>query len=945
MRFARSTLLERLGESGGRTGVVLLEAPHGFGKSWVARRIVAPGSPRAKGDVSGLDALGDGSAQALLIDDAHLLSAADVDRLALFIEDYGDGVQLVVAGRLLPGELLDAARLIDATIVDATGLSISAAEVVEAGSWFDLERAEHLTEAAQGSVRLLAAALDQIARDPALDAVALVQRLERADATGALEHLAPADVECLGLLARSPQVDRYVLDRLGGAGFAERIVAAGVPLRRGVTGGIELGTPVAYRTPVVDAASATRFAEALAGRGHAIEAATLLIDADAHDRAGELLASMPDSALDTTEPRSLLALLARLASLVERDAALLLLRALAYRRAGQQDRSGRDLDRAFALTPEHEGRLRRRLLVEQAHRLWTEGDAAGAEGAARGALRDIGPGEDTTLASAHVVLAEVSSSDETRDGLQRAADEYRTAIDAWEGCGELARARRCAFNLAVAVLVPLGRFDEALGQFQRLLAATDLSDAERTWITALEGFTLWNANRLDAAEGRFARVADIGQLRDDPRLIAMAAWGRAVVAARRDDVPAALRWFGVAENTALGPADDLLGVPFLCDITTYLGGLGELEVAGRYLAKARGRGALYPNAVALAEFVYNARLGRLGDVDAQLAATPPLDWWRVKLVAALALARRGDLAAARRWYDEAKRELIMLGYTNFAALGERRVDEELQALLVGAPVLAAMAAGSEGETAEAASGRRLAVIGGPMKLQGPEGLEAVPPGNPQRLLGVIAAYGGSASFDQLSEAIWPGEDIETSRTRLRNVLLRLRRGVGEVVVRTASGVRLAADVTCDLHDFERMAGDALASSRSDPDLAGHLASDAVELVNGPIFADFEYEEWAETARRQVEQQLLGMLDFLSVQSEDAGDLPLAQSYAERALRVDRYSDSRYVRLAELLTMQGRNAAAVAVLQDGAEAAREMGGSLPAAVSSRRDELMKRAATS
>ena len=50
--------------------------------------------------------------------------------------------------------------------------------------------------------------------------------------------------------------------------------------------------------------------------------------------------------------------------------------------------------------------------------------------------------------------------------------------------------------------------------------------------------------------------------------------------------------------------------------------------------------------------------------------------------------------------------------------------------------------------------------------------------------------------------------------------------------------------------------------------------------------------------------MIGLLDLLSVQAEDAGDLPRAQALAERALRLDRYTDSRYVRLAELLTLQG-----------------------------------------
>jgi hypothetical protein len=114
------------------------------------------------------------------------------------------------------------------------------------------------------------------------------------------------------------------------------------------------------------------------------------------------------------------------------------------------------------------------------------------------------------------------------------------------------------------------------------------------------------------------------------------------------------------------------------------------------------------------------------------------------------------------------------------------------------------------------------------------------------------------------------------------------------------------------------------------------------LASGVIFGDFEYEEWAIAARRSVEVKLIGLLDLLSVQAEDSGDLSLAQSLAERALRLDRYSDSRYVRLAELLTLQGRSAAAVAVLEDAAAAARDLGAAVPEGVKTRRDELMRRA---
>ena len=138
-----------------------------------------------------------------------------------------------------------------------------------------------------------------------------------------------------------------------------------------------------------------------------------------------------------------------------------------------------------------------------------------------------------------------------RPDLQRAAECYRVAAAAWEGCGEHARARACRRDLALGALVPLGRYDEALAQLGQLLASTDLSDAERSMTMLFEGFVLLNANRLESAESRFVRATDIGYVQENPRLIATAAWGRAVVASRRSNLADTLRWIATAENTAL----------------------------------------------------------------------------------------------------------------------------------------------------------------------------------------------------------------------------------------------------------------------------------------------------------------------------------------------------------------------------------------------------------
>ena len=313
------------------------------------------------------------------------------------------------------------------------------------------------------------------------------------------------------------------------------------------------------------------------------------------------------------------------------------------------------------------------------------------------------------------MLALATAASETRDDLQLAAESFRVAAAAWDACGESALARNCRCDLAMAVLIPLGRFDEALAVLAQVLAVPGLNDAERSWLMTYEGFALLESNRLGAAASRFDRVADLGYLQDNSTIVATAAWGRALIAARQDDAATMLRWISTAENTALGDADDLLGVSFLCDVTTALGALGEIGLAERYLRRAESRPKLYDHEVRRARFVFEARRGTVGDVDEQLNVTRPAEWWRVLLVSALARARAGDLAAARGLHAAAERELLGLGFSGFDSLGEGRAAAELQQPAAGRRGAAARtarrqlaASGSTGVRRSAGAGHRRA---------------------------------------------------------------------------------------------------------------------------------------------------------------------------------------------------------------------------------------------
>ena len=426
-----------------------------------------------------------------------------------------------------------------------------------------------------------------------------------------------------------------------------------------------------------------RAARARTGR---LEAVGLLLDAGEHERATQMVMGLSESITDTVEPRQMLSLLARLGPTTDREPGLLLLRAVGDRgaRPGRRGRPSTSTGPS-SWPPTPIPSLRRRVAIESA-RARPVRRPPRRGGAHRPGRRwpSWATARRRTYARAHELLAECAATFDAREDLQNAAESYRVAAAAWESCGEFARARACRRDLALGVLAPLGRFDEALAQVSQLLSTPDLSDAERSWTVLVEGFVLFNANRLDSAEARFARVTDLGYVHDNPRLIAAAAWGRALdgVPPRRPVRHAALDRHRREHGARRDRRRARRPVP-----------LRRGHDARRARRARPGRRTYLDRATEPATRCSPARCCRrrscstparaiLGDVDECLAHTMP-----ARLVAGQARRRlrRGPQRRRRarpgRCADDASRELVTLGFSDFAALGEGRTYLELQAAL------------------------------------------------------------------------------------------------------------------------------------------------------------------------------------------------------------------------------------------------------------------------
>lgn len=176
--------------------------------------------------------------------------------------------------------------------------------------------------------------------------------------------------------------------------------------------------------------------------------------------------------------------------------------------------------------------------------------------------------------------------------------------------------------------------------------------------------------------------------------------------------------------------------------------------------------------------------------------------------------------------------------------------------------------------------------------------------------------------EQLAESLWPDGDPAVGRNRLRNVLLRVRQRYGPVVERHGRTVALAADVQVDVHEFDRLATDALAAA--DPTAAERLGRAALEVHGGELCPVHPFEEWASAPRAATRRRWLALVDRMAELAAARGDLATSLALFEQAVAAEPWDEDRYLDAAERLAAAGRPGAARTLLRRCEQACAELG---------------------
>ena len=165
--------------------------------------------------------------------------------------------------------------------------------------------------------------------------------------------------------------------------------------------------------------------------------------------------------------------------------------------------------------------------------------------------------------------------------------------------------------------------------------------------------------------------------------------------------------------------------------------------------------------------------------------------------------------------------------------------------------------------------------------------------------------------DFLAFALWPDDDEDGARLKLRNNLYRLTKSLPESpaawILADGEHVRWNpdADIWVDVDDFARAAAD-----------PGHLER-CVELYGGDL-CETLYDEWLVEPRERLRNLYLASLGELVSRFRRARDLPQARAFAQRLLAADPFREDVLRRLLAICHESGDRAGALREYQRFAE---------------------------
>ena len=444
-----------------------------------------------------------------------------------------------------------------------------------------------------------------------------------------------------------------------------------------------------------------------------------------------------------------------------------------------------------------------------------------------------------------------------------------------------------------------------------------LPAGSRDWAIALTYYSdiLDHLGRSVESEAAAREAWETGRRLGDSITTAYGAWSMAMARAHVGDLAGTVHWLEEVERNPGNWLTEVSGQEFLAYGADLLAGLGDREGADAYHRRVAARvgdggtQALLDVLDGRLEAMYGdpQRAIEIFDrLDGQPYATIRAKWIRV-LFRALAAKRLGDRHAATGFIERALELVEQIGVPDIPHRHEPLVVAMLADVWPGG---AAEPAGAQ---------RRVVLLGGFAVVHGVE-LVTPAPGNPATLVKLLALRGALTS-EQAIDALWPEADVATGRSRLRNLLNRVRSQSGDVIVRSGDALELAAGVTTDVAQFE--AGVSAAFDAPLAERAG-LARLALGAYAGELLPADAYEDWAAGPRERLRRRYLSLVDIVAEDSFARGDVDEGMRLLDLGIDREPLEERRYLMATRALLANGRRASAREMVRRAVDALDELG---------------------
>src|SRR5579862_1019127 len=211
-----------------------------------------------------------------------------------------------------------------------------------------------------------------------------------------------------------------------------------------------------------------------------------------------------------------------------------------------------------------------------------------------------------------------------------------------------------------------------------------------------------------------------------------------------------------------------------------------------------------------------------------------------------------------------------------------------------------------------------------------------PTHQPDALLACLAlGLNHSDRREMLMEQLWPGDDADTARHKLRHCLYVLRRRFTEppweqpdLLLITRSTLRLDPDrVHTDVARFEELLQEALRAT--DLGERAELLARATAVYRGPLLPGF-FQDCFVSERDRLSERYGEALRALTLAYEQAGDLEHAVKYARLAVAHDPLMEEVHGTLMRLYAAMGQPSAVVRQYQEWEQALHREFGEAPSA---------------